>query len=184
VTASAYLWRRLDLDGRNFVRLDDGDGDGVSVQGDEICAEGDEHWAARFAITLDARWRHRRTSVEVIDAVGTRRLELTSSDNGKAWTRDGEPAPSLAGCTVVDLAGNPFTNAFVTRRFAPAVGVEIEVLAAYIETPALSVRPLPQRYQRLEEHRWAYSDDEYGRVEFSTDADGIVVEYEDLADRL
>jgi uncharacterized protein len=184
VTASAYLWRRLDLDGRNFVRLDDGNGDAVSVQGDEICAEGDERWAARFAITLDARWRHRRTTVEVIDLGGIRRLELVSSDDGKAWTRDGEPDPSLAGCTDVDLAGNPFTNAFVTRRIAPAVGAEIEVRAAYIETPALSVRPVVQRYHRLEEHRWVYSDDEYGRVEFTTDTDGIVVGYENLARRL
>ena len=153
------------------------------AHGHEICAERGERWAARFAVTLDAAWRHGRTAVEVTDDAGTRRLDLTS-DDGDAWTRDGEPDPSLAGCTVVDLGGNPFTNALVTRRVAPAIEDGVEVRAAFVETPALSVRPVVQRYERLAEHRWAYSDDEYGRFEFSTDADGIAVDYEGLARRL
>jgi uncharacterized protein len=119
----------------------------------------------------------------VIDRTGTRQLELVSDDVG-AWTRDGHADPSLAGCTDVDLGGNPFTNAFVTRRVAPAVGAEVEVRAAFVETPALSVRPVVQKYQRLAQDRWVYADDEYGRFEFGTDADGIAVDYERLADRL
>jgi uncharacterized protein len=119
----------------------------------------------------------------VIDRTGTRQLDLVSDDVG-AWTRDGHADPSLAGCTDVDLGGNPFTNTFVTRRVAPAVGANVEVLAAFVETPALSVRPVVQRYQRLAQDRWAYADDEYGRFEFGTDADGIAVDYERLAERL
>lgn len=157
--------------------------DAVSVEGDEICVEGAERWAARFGVTLDARWRHERTTVEVVDDSGTRRLELVSDDDG-SWTRDGRIDTSIEGCTVVDLAGNPFTNAFVTRRAAPPVGTDLEVRAAYVETPALSVRPLVQRYERLAADRWAYADDEYGRFEFTTDPDGIAVDYEGLAERV
>jgi hypothetical protein len=165
-----------------FVRLEQNAG-GLSVVGHEICVDGAERWAARFAITVDPGWRHRRTTVEVIDHAGTRQLELASDDLG-AWTRDGQADPSLGGCTDVDLGGNPFTNALVTRRVAPAVGADVELRAAFVETPALSVRPLVQRYQRLAQDTWVYADDEYGRFEFGTDADGIAVDYERLAERL
>jgi len=179
---ATYVWRRLDLDGLVFARLDDGPG-GVSAAGHEICVEGDQRWAVRFSVELDSAWRHERTTVEVMDDDGTRRLEL-ESDGAGSWLRGGRPDPSLEGCTDVDLAGNPFTNAFVTRRVAPEVGADLEVRAAYIETPAASVRPLVQRYQRLAADRWAYSDDEYGRFEFSADADGVAIDYEQLAERL
>jgi uncharacterized protein len=179
---SAYVWRRLDLDGLVFVRLDQSV-EGVSAEGYEICAEGGDRWAVRFVVTLDTGWRHQRTAVEVVDEAGTRRLELESDGVG-SWLRDGRPDPFLEGCTDVDLAGNPFTNAFVTRRVALAVGVDVEVRAAFVETPALSVRPLEQRYDRLAADRWAYADDEYGQFEFRTDADGIAVSYERLAERL
>jgi uncharacterized protein len=182
VSAATYVWRRLDLDGRVFVRLDE-DTAGVSAAGYEICVDGDERWAVRFSVELDSAWRHERTTVDVTDAAGTRRLEL-ESDGGGSWLHGGRPDPSLQGCTDVDLAGNPFTNAFVTRRLAPEIGADLEIRAAFIETPALSVRPLVQRYQRLAADRWAYADDEYGRFELTTDGDGVAVDYEQLAERL
>ena len=80
--------------------------------------------------------------------------------------------------------GVSFTNAFVTRRLAAEVGADFEVRAAFIETPTLSVRPLVQRYQRLASDRWVYADDEYGRFEFGTDAGGVAVDYEQLAERV
>jgi hypothetical protein len=182
MSSTTYVWRRLDLDGLVFVRLDVGR-DGVAVAGYEICADGDQRWAARFSIELDPAWRHERTTVEVIDDAGTRRLDL-ESDGAGSWLRGGRPDPSLEGCTDIDLGGNPFTNAFVTRRLAPEIGADLEVRAAYIETPALSVRPLVQRYERPAADRWVYADDEYGRFELSTDADGVAVDYEQLAERL
>ena len=180
MTATSYFWRRLDLDGLVFVRLDDGAA-GVTAEGYEICAEGESRWAAHFRVSLDPQWRHRRSTVDVIDAGGVRTLELASS-NG-TWTRDGRHEPALDGCTDLDLAGNPFTNAFVTRRVTPDVGTGVEVLAAYVETPALSVRPLVQRYRRPAADRWVYDDDVYGSFEFGTDADGVAVDYEGLAER-
>ncbi|HMF84364.1 MAG TPA: putative glycolipid-binding domain-containing protein [Acidimicrobiia bacterium] len=178
--ARSYVWGRLDLDGSVYVRLDE-DVAGVEAHGYEICAEDGTRWGAHFRVLLDAGWRHRRTTVEVIDDAGARTLELASSDG--TWTRDGRRDPTLDGCTDLDLAGNPFTNAFVTRRVAPHVGGEVEVLAAYVETPALSVRPLLQRYRRVAADRWVYSDDLYGTFQFDADADGVAVDYQDLAVR-
>jgi len=182
MSSNTYAWRRLDLDGIVFVRVDEGN-ERPSAAGYEICVEGDERWAVHFSVELDPGWRHERTTVEVTDAAGTRRLEL-ESDGAGSWLQGGRPDPALEGCTDVDLAGNPFTNAFVTRRLAPEVGADLEVRAAFIETPVLSVRPLVQRYRRLAADRWVYADDEYGRFEFGTDADGVAVDYEQLAERL
>ena len=181
MAVATFVWRRLDLHGHVFVRLDDGP-TGVTAEGYEICAEGESRWAAHFRMSLDARWRHRLSTVDVIDAAGVRTLELASSDG--AWMRDGRHDPALDGCTDLDLAGNPFTNAFVTRRVAPDVGDEVEVLATYVETPALSVQPLAQRYRRADDDRWLYADDLYGTFEFGTDADGVAVYYQDLAVRV
>jgi hypothetical protein len=64
VNVTTYAWRRLDLEGVTFVRLEQGD-DAVRVEGHEICVEGAERWAARFVIELDGRWEHRSTVVEV-----------------------------------------------------------------------------------------------------------------------
>jgi hypothetical protein len=181
MTTSTYLWRRIDTVGLVLVRLVEG-ADGVSAEGHEICVEGDDRWAARFAVSLDSHWQHERTTVDVLDDAGARRLEL-ESDGAGSWLKDGRPDPFLEGCTDVDLAGNPFTNAFVTRRVAPPVGAEIEIRAAYVEAPALSVRPLVQRYERLAADRWVYAD-ELGRFELTTDADGVAVDYQNLAERL
>jgi uncharacterized protein len=167
VNVTTYAWRRLDLEGVNFVRLEEGD-DAVRVEGHEICVDGAERWAARFRIELDARWEHRSTVVEVTAAAGTRELRL-----------DG-----LAGHDVLDLAGNPFTNALVLRTRDVPVGGGIEVVAAYVETPGLTVRPVAQRYRRLAADRWEYADDEYGASVFTVDADRVVVDYEGLATRL
>ena len=160
-----------------FVRLDVGS-DGVSAAGYEICAEGDQRWAVRFSVELDAEWRRRhdrrgdaRAGAAPRPRVGRRRVVAAR------W-----PArPLLGGLYGRRSRRQPVhEGAFVTRRVAPEVGVDVEVRAAYIETPVLSVRPLVQRYQRLAADRWVYADDEHGRFELSTDADGVAVDYEQL----
>ncbi|HYV59380.1 MAG TPA: putative glycolipid-binding domain-containing protein [Acidimicrobiia bacterium] len=177
---ATYVWRRLDLEGSVFVRMDEGVG-GVAAEGYEICSGREARWATHFRVSLDAEWRHRQSTVAVIDAAGVRTLDLASADG--AWRRDGRHDPALDGCTDLDLAGNPFTNAFVTRRVAPEVGAEVAVVAAYVETPTLSVRPLVQRYRRTAADRWVYADDLYGTFEFGTDAAGVAVDYQGLAER-
>lgn len=167
MTVATYAWRRLDLEGVSFVRVEVGDG-AVRVEGHEVCVDGAERWATRFTIELDGRWRHRTTTVEVTEAAGTRRLRLDD----------------LRGCEVVDIAGNPFTNALVIRAREVPVGGLVEVRAAFVEPPALTVRPLAQRYRRLAADRWEYADDEFGVFEITVDADGVTVDYQRLARRL
>jgi uncharacterized protein len=166
---STYAWRRLDLEGISFVRVEEGD-DLVRVAGHEICVEGVEAWSTRFTIELNGRWEHDWTAIEVTAAGGTDDLRLEGLRD-----RDYD---------VVDIAGNPFTNALVLRSHDVPVGGEIQVRAAFVETPALTVRPLTQRYRRLAADRWEYADDEYGAFEITVDPDRVAVDYQRLATRL
>jgi uncharacterized protein len=164
VTHRAYAWRRLDLEGTTVVVVTERS-DEVVVRSVETCAEDGRVWAAMATTLLDGDWGHVRTDVAVVDAKGRR--ELVVDD--------------LAGGDALDLAGNPFTNAFVLRR--PHVADEVELLATYVETPSLEVRPLRQRYRRLDAERWEYAD-ETGAFVMVVDGDGVVVDYEGLAVRL
>jgi hypothetical protein len=167
---STYLWRRLDLVGTNLVVVEVSPAE-VVVRSREVCADGDGGWSMSATIHLDGRWRHRSAAVEVVDAGGVHTLQV-----------DGLGA---IGADVLDLAGNPFTNAFVLR--GPGrdveVGEEVEVVAAYVEAPGLTVRALRQRYRRLAPDRWEYGD-ESGTFAMWVDGDGVVIEYEALASRV
>ena len=88
----------------------------------------------------------------------------------------------LAGHDVLDLAGNPFTNMVLRTREVP-VGGGVEVLAAYVETPGLTVRPVAQRYRRLATPMPGHGR-RVRRLRFTVDADGVVVDYQGLATRL
>jgi hypothetical protein len=160
----AYAWRRLDLQGTTVVAVA-ARSDEIVVRSVETCAEDGRVWAAMAITLLDGDWGHLRTDVTVVDAHGSRDLVVDD----------------LAGCDVLDLAGNPFTNAFVLRR--PHIPDDVEVLASYVETPSLEVRPLRQRYRRLDAERWEYAD-ETGAFVMVVDGDGVVVDYEGLAIRL
>jgi uncharacterized protein len=169
MTVSTYAWRRLDLEGLSFVRVEQVEGDDtVRVEGHEICVDDNDRWSMWFTIELTGRWEHRSTTVKATAAAGTRELRLDR----------------LEDYDVVDLAGNPFTNALVLRSYDAPVDGEIEVTAAFIEAPALTVRPLRQRYRRLAADRWEYADDEYGAFQITVDPDRVVVDYERLATRL
>jgi hypothetical protein len=165
--AWTYAWRRLDLEGLSFVRLEEGS-DIVRAEGHEICIAGSERWSTRFVIELNGRWEHRSTVIEVTTVTGRRELRLARLD----------------GHDVVDIAGCPFTNALVLRTHDVPVGGMVEIDAAFIEVPALTVRPLRQRYRRPTADSWEYADDEYGAFEITVDTTLVTVDYEGLASRL
>ena len=170
---STYAWRRLDLVGTNLVVVETSPAE-VVVHSREVCADGDVGWSMSATIHLDDRWGHRSAVVEVVDAGGVHTLRLDALD-----------ALDAVGADVLDLAGNPFTNAFVLR--GPGRGLEVgeavEVVAAYVEAPGLTVRPVRQRYRRLAPDRWEYGD-ETGSFAMRVDDDGVVIEYEALAVRV
>ena len=96
------------------------------------------------------------------------------------WTRDGAPAPQVAGCLDVDLGFSPVTNTLPIRRLALAVGAAAPVRAAWLRFPGLELEPLEQVYRRLAPARYAYeSAAGRFRAELEVDGDGLVTRYGD-----
>jgi uncharacterized protein len=166
-TTAVYVWRRIDTDGMTFVRIDQS-ADGVRIAGNEITVEDGQRWATTFGIELNLDWHHQSARLESSSVEGTSSLRIDD----------------LGDYDVIDIAGNPFTNALALRSRPVPIGGSIEVRAAYIEAPALTIRPLTERYRRLEERRWEYSDDEFGAFVLDVDDELITVEYERLATRV
>ncbi len=58
------------------------------------------------------------------------------------------------------------------------MGDQVEVTAAWLRFPSFTLEPLPQSYQRLEEHLYRYQSSG-GRfvADLATDAMGLVTDY-------
>jgi hypothetical protein len=165
VSPAVHAWRRLDVVGTDLAVVDES-AEGVVVELHEVCADAVEgRWSMRATIVLDGRWQHRSADVEVVDGHGARHVHLDD----------------LGGCDVLDLAGNPFTNAFALHGFDDE---ELAVDALYVDLPSLVLRTMRQRYRRLGPRRWEYADDDTGAWVLTVDDDGVVVAYDGLAERV
>ncbi|HEX2028198.1 MAG TPA: putative glycolipid-binding domain-containing protein [Nitriliruptorales bacterium] len=126
----------------------------------------------RYAVLTDARWFTREVAVRVVDADG-----LLLAMEGGSWWRDRASVPQLDGCVDVDLGFTPATNTLPINRLDLAVGGERELTAAWLQAPSLELRPLHQRYERLDERTYRYrSGDFTARLE--VDHLGLVRDYE------
>ena len=153
---------------------------GVELKGEVAAEPGDRPWC-RYAVSCDASWRTRAVSVDLADG---RRLRLLA-DGAGAWTRDGQPMPELAGAVDVDLSGTPATNILPIRRLGLGIGDRARIAVAYVDLPALAVRPEGQRYTRLAEARYHFESAAHGFArDIEVDGDGLVVSYPGLFRRV
>ena len=119
------------------------------------------------------------TAAHVRDLRGfeTRTLALERDAKG-SWRVDGVAARSLRGCTDVDLACSPSTNALPIRRLRLAVGASQTIQAAWVQFPDLSVVKAAQTYTRLDESTYRYASGGF-EAELTVDDDGLVATYSD-----
>ncbi|HST89327.1 MAG TPA: putative glycolipid-binding domain-containing protein [Ktedonobacterales bacterium] len=170
----AVLWRGLDGRGTEYCRLRRM-GAGWALGGTVTLAFGDAPAVVRYAVACDDTWQ---TRTVVVDATIRReRWELRLAADGGHWTVDGQPRPDLDGCVDVDLGVTPGTNTLPIRRLNLAVGESREVVAAWVRFPALDMRPLAQRYTRLDEHTYHYESDTGFSAELTVDGLGLIVSY-------
>ena len=142
----------------------------------------------RLAYRLD--WsrdgRLRSATLSVTDDAGSRGLDLVADGAGH-W-RDGTNGalPALDGCLDIDIWPTPFTNAFPIRRTPFAIGERRMVRVAWVEAPALTVRPVPQAYTRLRDRLYRFESlDGSGFVaDLAVDGDGLVIDYPGLFARV
>jgi len=169
-------WRRVDEPGLEFMALSRSAW-GLSVRSTLIHA-GAESFGLRYRWELDPSWRTRTLRIDRTDAV-EKSLLIERTDDA-SWRVDGEIRADLAGCHEVDLSATPFCNGLAIRHIGEAGD---DLLALFVDAPALTCQPSPQRYEPLGPRAWRYvdkgvSDGFTARLELDTE--GLVAKYEHL----
>lgn len=172
------LWRRLDLPGHEFGRLEPR-GDNWELSGTALFLH-ERPCKLDYAVVCDSDWRTQ--SARVKGTIGYREVDLhVTVDEKRQWYLNGVDCPTVAGCTDIDLGFSPSTNLLPIRRLSLAVGREAEVRAAWLPFPSLVLELLPQVYRREGERTYRY---ESGGGRFvrllEVNAAGVVTSYPGL----
>ncbi|MFN8593522.1 MAG: putative glycolipid-binding domain-containing protein [Thermomicrobiales bacterium] len=183
------LWQRLDLPGSEWCALGEEPG-GLRCVGKVLTSVEGVPAVIRYELALDAGWHTRevRIAMHTGTTPAPRRLHLIVSPE-QEWRIVCDPAvigidPSaeaaaIQGLVDVDLGFSPLTNTLPIRRLAPAVGESVDVTAAWVRFPELTLEPLPQRYTRLAPRRYRYESNGGAFVAtLSVDDLGLVTTYE------
>lgn len=168
---ATVLWRDRRSGALERCVLERMDG-GFRLAGTVLLAAGGVPLEVRYAVMTDARWVTREVAVRVADTDG-----LILAADGGSWWRDRTEVPRLDGCLDVDLGFTPATNTLPINRLDLAVGEERQVTAAWLQAPSLELRPLPQRYERLDERAYRYRSGEF-TARLEVDHLGLVRDYE------
>jgi hypothetical protein len=141
----------------------------------------------RYDVLVGHDWATQKVQIACWSGAQERKLALTvdghrwSAIRGTAPEASGEPGEVsvFAGLVDVDLGFSPVTNTLPIRRLSPAIGESIDVIAAWVRFPELTLEPLPQRYTRLSDRLYRYESNGGAFVaELEVDAVGLVITYE------
>jgi hypothetical protein len=152
-----------------------------------------------YRLEAPERFVTRWLEVEAAGEGWSRRIDLRHDGSG-GWTCDvrseghvdlapaGGPADALSEALDCDLGLSPLTNLMPVRRHSlherPGT---VDLLMAWISVPDLGVHASPQRYEHVRRGVVRYVDrgtHEGFEAELELDADGVVVSYPDLAQRV
>ena len=174
VEGRSVLWRLLDGHGMDWCSLHR-NGDGWGMFGRAVLTFDGVPGSVQYGVLCDAAWRTHTVTVNCTDGLRDRHLSLRRGENG--WRVMNQPRADLDGCVDVDLGVTPATNTLPIRRLNLAVGESREVVAAWVRFPALEMRPLAQRYTRLDEHTYRYESDTGFSADLTVDDLGLVISY-------
>jgi hypothetical protein len=135
-----------------------------------------------YELVCEPDWTFRTIRIEA--AASERALTIVSDGKGE-WTVDDEWRSDLDECIDIDLPVTPFTNTLPIRRLGLAIDDEADLAVAYIQFPDLEVVVDAQRYTRLgaDSYRYDSLDSDF-TADLTVDADGVVLEYPELFERL
>ena len=179
----ALAWQGVEEWLAEHAQIDLGD-DGVMATGVQLGVD-PEPYLVEYRLDAPSGWITRRLEVEASGAGWRRSLSLEHDGRG-GWTADGKPVPDVDGALDCDLAFSPLTNLMPVRRLAlhEAAGSH-DLAMAWVSVPDLAVHRSPQRYQHLRPGvvRFASLDSDF-TADLELDADGLVVRYPGLAERV
>lgn len=150
----SLIWRRVDTHGLEYFTLTHGD-DGWALSGTAVVTFEGQPAEARYEVICDEQWQTRQAMVS-LDMGGQRRTRLLVADKTLHWWLDGQECAELQGCIDVDLGVTPSTNTLPIRRLGLSIGTSSAVTAAWVLFPSLEVKPLAQRYTRLDAQHYRY----------------------------
>jgi hypothetical protein len=182
------LWQGIWRPGAEWCQLGQTE-DGWRIGGTALVAVDDEPHQVRYDLALDRSWATRDVELAVRTGDGQERRLRLAADERREWKisrRPGDEVRSadndlaaVRGLSDIDLGFSPSTNTLPIRRFAPAIGEAVDVTAVWVRFPELTIEPLPQRYTRLDEHRYRYESNDGAFVAgLEVDDLGLVVSYE------
>jgi hypothetical protein len=179
---SALIWQHLWQErGAGIEHLSLGP---TEAEGTIVWAEEGAAYRLSYRVRWDERWHTRGLSVALLGPEGTLTRVLDGDGEG-VWRVDDAAAPHLDGCVDVDLWPTPFTNTLPVRRLGLAEGAGATIRVAYVEAPALVVRPEEQRYVRIGAGAFRFQSLSDGfTAEVRVDERGLVTSYHGLFERL
>jgi hypothetical protein len=155
-TVRRVIWRR-NLDDRSFEEcVVTAAPTGYGIAGHIIAAQDGVPLVVDYDIDCDETWSGRSVTIQQRLGNTQRNLRLECTSDG--WLVDGIRDVRLDGCAEPDLGLTPSTNALAIRRLDLAVGQAAEIRCAWVKFPALSVEFSLQRYERLDERDYRYTN--------------------------
>jgi hypothetical protein len=155
-TTRRVIWRRI-LDDHSFEEcVVTSAPDGFGIAGHIIAAHEGEPLVATYDIRCDHDWSAQTIAIEQMLGHASRRLRLERA--GRGWLIDGARDARLDGCAEPDLGLTPSTNALAIRHLNLAIGQAGQIACAWVKFPALTIEPALQRYERLGEAEYRYTN--------------------------
>jgi uncharacterized protein len=177
------IWRRNLDDGSFEECVVTAAPDGFGIAGNVIAAQDGAPLIVRYEIGGDVNWSARSVTIE--QRLGDMQRHLRLERAGDGWLVDGARDARLDGCAEPDLGLTPSTNALAIRRLGLAIGQAAEIRCAWVRFPALSVEPSLQRYERLGERNYRYTNVASGFTALvAVDALALPVSYESIWTRI
>ena len=182
-TICRVIWRRI-LDDRSFEEcVVTAALKGFGIAGHVVAAQDGAPLMVRYDIDCGENWSARSVTIEQRLGEVQRRLGLERAGDG--WLVDGVRDTRLDGCAEPDLGLTPSTNALAIRRLDLAIGQAAEIRCAWVKFPALSVEPSLQRYERLGDRDYRYTNVASGFTALvAVDALALPVRYENIWTRI
>ena len=177
------LWRRKDIASLEHCTLKHRSGQPV-LTGTVICELDGEPARCVYEVVCSSDWHTRHVRVELERGAESVTLELTADGSGKWWQDDTELL-HLRGLIDADISVSPATNTLPIRRCGLSIGESVEVTAAWVRLPALSIEPLSQEYTRAGQHDYRYASRGGAfTADLTVDDFGLVVRYGEYWERV
>ena len=178
IVASA-MWRRLDVPGHDAAWLERR-ATGWYLHGTAVFQHERQPVALDYGIECNTAWVTERGHVQGV--IGESKVDVAiERDHEGRWLLNGSEVTAVEGLYDLDYGFTPATNFNQLQRVKLEMGEAQDVVVAWIDIDQSSLSVLPQRYERIDERRYAYASPATGYEEILTlDEHGFVTEYPGL----